>query len=68
MKAEPIPSNYSVTTPCPACGSETLHIEHRLRSKPIGSFSVAGAQPKVVVEYWPWLVCGSCGIEAEAKP
>jgi hypothetical protein len=67
MKSDAIPANYSVTSPCPTCGSETLHVEFRLRSKPIGTFSVAGAAPKVTVQYWPWLTCSSCDFEEEGK-
>lgn len=67
MKGSPIPANYSITSPCPTCGSETLNVEFRLRSKPIGTFSVAGAQPKVAVEYSLWLDCTSCDFEEEGK-
>lgn len=54
-------------TICPACGADALRIEYRLRAKPLGTYSLAGAQPKVAAENWPWLVCDSCGIEAEGK-
>lgn len=54
-------------TPCPACGSKSLRIEERLTTKPIGSFSLAGVQMKVSAVSKPWLVCGTCGIEAEGK-
>lgn len=51
--------------PCPNCGADELRIEMRLRAKPIGTFSIAGASPKVVATEVPWLVCGGCGVEAE---
>lgn len=53
--------------PCPSCGEDALRIEFRLRCKPIGSFSLTGAQMKLSAQEWPWLVCDSCGIEAEGK-
>lgn len=57
--------------PCPQCGANALRIEMRTRivTKPIGSFSLAGTQMKFSAwrVKWPWLVCGNCGIEAEAK-
>jgi uncharacterized paraquat-inducible protein A len=52
-------------TACPRCGVKALRIEMRLTAKRIGSFSLAGAQMKVVATEVPWLVCGVCGIEAE---
>ncbi len=51
--------------PCPACGADALRIETRLRAKSVGSFSVAGATVKFPVTEVPFLVCDSCGIEAE---
>ena len=53
-------------TPCPVCGALALRIEERLTAKPIGTYSLAGAQMKVSVLV-PWLVCGSCGAAAEGK-
>lgn len=67
MKAEPIKAPIEVETPCPACGEQSLRIEFRLTAKPTGTYSVSGAQPKVVATLHPWLVCGSCAVETEAK-
>lgn len=53
------------TTPCPACGEVALRIETRLEARPIGSFSLAGAQLKSSAKEVPWLVCGACGVEAK---
>lgn len=52
-------------TPCPSCGEKTLRIEARLAAKPIGDFSLAGAQMKVSAVEVPWLVCDNCGVEVE---
>lgn len=58
--------------PCRDCGQLTLRIEWRskLVAKPTGSYSLAGAQPKVAAEEkpWPWAVCDNCGDESEGKP
>ena len=54
-------------TPCPSCGVKGLRIEYRLTAKPLGSFSLAGAQMKVSAVRVPWLICGTCGVEAEGK-
>ncbi len=52
-------------TPCPACGALALRIESRLAIRQIGTFSLAGQQMKFSADQVPWLVCGSCGVEAE---
>ena len=54
-------------TPCPACGAVALRVEQRLEAKPIGTWSLAGSQMKVFAGYWPWLVCGACGVEARGE-
>ena len=52
---------------CPACGHHGLVIEWRLTAKPIGSFSLAGAQMNVSATERPWIRCPECGVEAEGK-
>jgi len=52
-------------TPCPSCGEKTLRIEFKMTIKPIGTFSLAGAQMKFSSRMVPWLICGNCGIKAE---
>jgi len=54
-------------TPCLKCGKKTLIIEMRLTTKPMGTYSIAGVQPKVMASEWPWLKCINCGIESAAK-
>ena len=48
-------------TPCPTCNRVgTLYVEVKLVAKPIGSFSLAGAQTKVTAESKPFLLCSVC--------
>jgi hypothetical protein len=47
---------------CPGCGEVgSLGVELRLVAKPIGSFSLAGAQMKVSAREGPHLVCTTVG-------
>jgi ribosomal protein S27AE len=48
-------------TRCPQCGEKTLSVDQVLQAKPIGTYSLAGAQPKVDAEYQLRWSCGSCG-------
>lgn len=52
---------------CKYCGSDDIVVEWKLRAKPIGSYSIAGAQPKVVAEKWPYATCQGCGHESEGE-
>jgi len=54
-------------TPCPSCGEMALTIEYRLEVKELGTWSLAGTQPKVAARSWPWLKCMNCGLDARAK-
>lgn len=45
---------------CPVCGADGLRIEMRLVVKPFGSYSIAGAQPKVVANEQPYAICDGC--------
>jgi len=58
------------TNPCPVCGEAGgMGVRERLVARPIGSFSLAGAQMKVSAN-WRWeyrcSLCDACG-EAEPK-
>lgn len=55
-------------TPCPACGEKKLAITMRVRVKPLGTFSLPGAQLKFPGIRWPYLMCEGCGVSAPAKP
>lgn len=64
------PGAKPVDTPCPNCGVPALHIEARLKAKPIGSFSLSGAQMKVSAHETVFLVCRGCGarVEGDVEP
>ena len=50
--------------PCPECEfSGKLGIYRTLYAKPVGSFSLAGAQLKVSAYEVPILACGHCGLK-----
>lgn len=57
--------------PCVKCGALALRVEARdeLVARPIGTYSLAGAQLKtsVVERSWPWAVCDGCGGESRGK-
>lgn len=60
------------TALCPKCSEVgKLRIEYRskLAAKPLGSFSLAGAQMKVSATeiQVPFLCCDACGLELEGK-
>lgn len=60
--------------PCPECGEQKMHVEHRpvtvIEAKPLGSHSLSGNTLKVSamekVVQWPWAVCEGCGMEMKA--
>jgi hypothetical protein len=58
--------------PCKYCGSPDIWVELRPRitARPLGTWSLAGAQLKTsaIETTWPWAVCGGCGHESEGKP
>lgn len=47
---------------CPKCGHEppTLRVVSRIYTEPLGTFSVAGQQMKVIGAALPTMVCGAC--------
>jgi hypothetical protein len=54
---------------CPRCGSTGFRVESVLVAKPLGSFSLAGAQMKVSATTAPKITCGlsaeqGCGASA----
>lgn len=48
---------------CPACGGEKLILGERFVARPIGSFSLAGAQVKVSANKIVLLWCDRCPLE-----
>lgn len=54
---------------CARCNTDgTLRIEYRLEAKPLGTYSLAGAQMKVAATRWPWMVCDACGSTCRGEP
>ena len=56
-------------TPCPSCGHKTLVITEQLTARPIGRFSLAGAQMKFSAEVTPVLSCDQahCGFRVTGE-
>jgi hypothetical protein len=49
--------------PCPACGAPgTVTVQPVLVGKPLGTYSIAGAQTKAVAERKVALTCSACGL------
>jgi hypothetical protein len=49
--------------PCPACGAAgTVTVQPILVGKPLGTYSIAGVQPKTVAEEKVALTCSACGL------
>jgi hypothetical protein len=49
-------------SPCPSCGAaDTLALISTLAARPLGSYSLAGVQTKVVAAWRPVLTCSACG-------
>lgn len=53
--------------PCAECGQMALRLVWKLEAKPVGSYSLAGAQMKFSANEHPWCVCDSCGAECKGK-
>lgn len=56
-------------SPCPDCLRYTLRLELRLEARPLGTWSLSGAQPKTSAIEWPYAVCvaDDCNFETRAK-
>jgi DNA-directed RNA polymerase subunit RPC12/RpoP len=56
-------------TRCPKCLSvDGLEVRRDFRAKPLGSFSIAGAQMKVVGGFAWQYRCTACGATGDAQP
>lgn len=64
VRAEP---NPFVGIPCVKCGVPALRLEWRLQARPIGTFSLSGAQLKVSAHSHPYCVCDNCHAECAGK-
>jgi len=62
-------SPYTGRTPCPRCGqSGRLEVRQVLRAKPLGTWSLAGAQLKFPASVGWEFRCGACGGTGPASP
>ena len=52
---------------CPQCQAKMFTLQNRLVARPLGTWSLSGAQMKVSAYEWPHLVCGNCGAAYAAK-
>lgn len=50
-------TDLPVSTPCPSCGARALTASQKLRAKPTGTYSIAGAWPKVAATVVWELTC-----------
>ncbi len=49
--------------PCPGCAAAgTVTVQPVLEGKPLGTYSISGAQPKAVAEGKVALTCSACGL------
>ena len=70
-----LPADYKpgdwvpATSPCPSCGETgSVSVREVLRAKPVGTFSLAGAQTKFsAVAGWEFR-CTGCGVSGSAAP
>ena len=76
MSEPPVSDERAAQVQCVYCGTlGAVRFEWRekLIAKPLGTFSITGAQMKTVARavQWPWAVCrsdlGGCGHESEGK-
>ena len=62
-------AEIAVTSACPACGQRgNVTIRRVLQAKPVGSFSLAGAQMKFSAIDALEARCGACGHKGPAAP
>lgn len=52
---------------CKYCNGTEIEVVWRLKAKDFGTYSIAGMQPKIVAQEWPYAVCHGCGHESEGK-
>jgi hypothetical protein len=56
------------SSPCPVChATGTLSVGQRIVVRPLGSFSLAGAQLKAPGRVYPVLTCTECGLEVVGR-
>ncbi|KQP62931.1 hypothetical protein [Nocardioides sp. Leaf285] len=66
-------AEWAAAQTCPQCGNVGFRIEERLTARPIGDYSLAGAQMKFSAVAVPHIVCGlaldgpGCGVSAPGR-
>lgn len=53
--------------PCPACGTTALTLRTTLVARPLGSFSLAGAQTKISAVQVAEVRCAACGASRRGR-
>lgn len=55
--------------PCPTCHQFTLRFTMKFEALPLGTWSLAGQQPKTSAREWPYVVCDNdtCDFQQRAK-
>lgn len=57
--------------PCARCGVHALELFLKLEARPLGTWSLAGAQLKTSATTWPYVRCdvgrGGCGAECRGR-
>ena len=60
--------NPLVDATCRHCDTHgMIYVELRLEARPVGSFSLSGAQVKVSASGHPYAVCAACGHESRGE-
>lgn len=67
-RSEPIRPSQPLGAYCRHCGSADTWIEWRVEARPLGSYSLAGAQVKASAREWPYAACGECGHVSRGEP
>lgn len=67
MPGDDVDRDTLADVPCPNCHVRALEIFTKLEARPLGTWSLAGAQDKVSAIAWPYVRCvadrGGCGEE-----
>ncbi len=56
----PLTGEANLPQPCPDCHETTLVLAWGLATRPVGSYSLAGAQLKISVRTWARVSCCAC--------
>ncbi len=59
--------NDEVPRPCPECGASPLGLSWGLSARPLGTWSLAGAQMKTSAVEWALVTCTGCGLRVPGR-